>query len=119
MTTSLAPTLPAYEPRTRIFGIDHFAASTALAAAGSREERGFPVDQIAEVSLERIDVAGGEVAASLEWVLRGPLPLGDAYFDPAPFSVVGVPGALDSDLDGHSSTSFRLPVRYPSRSMVT
>ena len=119
MASSLRLALPAGEFRAGFLGIDHFAAPQAFAAAGSGEERGFSVDQIAQIPLESIDVSRGEVAASLENVLRGALPLGDAYFDPPPFSVVGVPGALDSDLDGHSSTSFKLPVRYPSRSMVT
>ena len=104
---------------TRVFGFDDLAALRALAAVGTLEERRLLVDQLAEVPLERFDVARGEVTDSLEKVLRGALSLGDAYFDPPAFSVVGVPGALDPDLDGHSSTSFRLPVRYPSRSMVT
>ncbi len=109
--TSLALAFTADESGPFVLRLYDAPAPFTLAAAGPHEERRFSIQELAEVTLERLDVPRSEIAAPFEQVLRRTLPLRDAYFDAAPFSVVGVPGAFDPDLDGHSSTSFRLPVR--------
>ena len=89
----------------------HLPAALALAAVGVEEQGPLFFQQTAEVAAELLHVSRGEIAAVLEGIVLGAPTFRYRDLDPASFSVVDVPAALDPDLDGHSSTSFRLPVR--------
>ena len=95
---------------TGIGGIFFKAKEAPTLQAWYKRHLGIDVQEWGGTAFTWTDEAGSPVGGTTIWSISSAQ---NDQFAPsaAPFSVVGIEGALDPDLDGHSSTSFRLPVR--------
>ena len=84
-------------------GGDDSRTPGAFPAITTEKAVSFPVDQLDEVALQRVEIAAGEPPRILGGIFSGVVSLESRHLDGSTLAIMGVPGALDADLYGHDT----------------
>ncbi len=95
-------------------GGDDSRTPVAFPAITTEKAVGFPVDQLDEVTLQGFEIAAGEPPGILGGIFSGVVSLESRHLDGSTLTIMGLPGALDADLDGHDANCLK-PLRKPAK----